>query len=70
MALGGTDSGEIHMARSGCPSMTVGVPSRYIHTNSCIMDYRDYSAAKDFALAFLRSMDAATLRDRILSFSR
>ncbi|HOX30799.1 MAG TPA: M42 family metallopeptidase [Spirochaetales bacterium] len=70
MALGGTDSGEIHTARSGCPSMTVGVPSRYIHTNSSIMDYSDYAAAKDFALAFVRSLDAAAYRDRILSYSR
>lgn len=70
LALGGTDSGEIHMSRSGCPSMTMGVPSRYIHTNSSIMDYRDYAAAKDFALAFARSMDAKTFQERILSFSR
>lgn len=70
MALGGTDSGEIHMARSGCPSMTVGVPSRYIHTNSSIMDYSDYEAAKDFALAFARSMSAEVLEGRIMPYSR
>ncbi len=70
MTQGGTDSGEIHVARSGCPSMTVGVPSRYIHTNSSVMDYRDYAAAREFALAFARSMDAEVFRDRILSFSR
>jgi len=70
MALGGTDSGEIHTSGSGCPSMTMGVPSRYIHTNSTIMDYRDYCAAKDFALAFLRSMNRETLEREIMSFSR
>ena len=70
MALGGTDSGEIHTARTGCPSMTVGVPSRYIHTNSSIMDYRDYAAAKDFALAFLRSIDRESYERDILSHSR
>jgi putative aminopeptidase FrvX len=70
MALGGTDSGEIHTARSGCPSMTVGVPSRYIHTNSSIMDYRDYAAAKDFALAFLRSLNRERYEKEILSYSR
>ncbi|MCE5256904.1 MAG: M42 family metallopeptidase [Spirochaetaceae bacterium] len=70
MALGGTDSGEIHMAGTGCPSMTVGVASRYIHTNSCIMDYRDYVAAKDFALAFVRSLDRETFEREIMSYSR
>ena len=70
MALGGTDSGEIHISRSGCPSMTMGVPSRYIHTNSSIMDYRDYQAAKDFALAFLRSMNREIFEREIMSYSR
>jgi putative aminopeptidase FrvX len=70
MALGGTDSGEIHMARSGCPSMTIGLPSRYIHTNSSIMDYRDYVAVKAFALAFVRSMNRETFERDILSYSR
>lgn len=70
MALGGTDSGEIHTSRSGCPSMTIGVPSRYIHTNSSIMDYRDYVAAKEFTLAFLRSLDRETFEREIMSYSR
>ncbi len=70
MALGGTDSGEIHTTRSGCPSITVGVPSRYIHTNSSMMTYDDYAAAKAFALAFLRSMDRAAYERDILSYSR
>jgi hypothetical protein len=34
------------------------------------MDYRDYVAAKDFALAFLRSLDRDTLEREILSYSR
>ncbi|PKL06639.1 MAG: peptidase M28 [Spirochaetae bacterium HGW-Spirochaetae-9] len=70
MALGGTDSGEIHTARSGCPSITLGVPSRYIHTNSSIMDYRDYAAAKEFSLAFLRSMNREVFERDIMSYSR
>lgn len=70
MALGGTDSGEIHTSRSGCPAMTIGVPSRYIHANSSIMDYDDYAAARDFALAACRRLDAAAFRDEILAYSR
>jgi putative aminopeptidase FrvX len=45
--------------------MTVGVPSRYIHTNSSIMDYRDYAATRDFALAFLRSLDRQVFEKEI-----
>ncbi len=61
MAAGSTDTGEIHLVRSGVPAITVGVPSRYIHTNSTIMDYRDYLAAKDFSLAVLRDLDAGRI---------
>jgi len=70
MTQGGTDSGEIHIAGTGCPSMTIGVPSRYIHTNSCIMDYRDYVAARTFALAFLRSLNRDVFGREILNYSR
>ena len=58
MAAGSTDTGEIHLVRSGVPAITIGVPSRYIHTNSTIMDYRDFRFAKDFTLAMLRDLDA------------
>lgn len=70
MAMGGTDSGEIHTARAGCPSITVGVASRYIHTNSSIMDYRDYDAAKAFSVAFLRSLNRENFEKEIMSCSR
>ena len=41
------------------------VHSRYSHTNSSIMDYRDYAAARDFALAFLRSLDRQVFEKEI-----
>lgn len=69
MALGGTDSGEIHTSRSGCPSMVIGVPTRYIHTNSSIMDFRDYLAAKDFVLAFARTMNRQLYEEKIMAYS-
>jgi hypothetical protein len=34
------------------------------------MDYRDYVAARDFALAFLRSLDRERYEKEILSYSR
>ena len=50
--------------------MPRALPSRYIHTNSSMMCYDDYAAAKDFALAFLRSMDREAYERDILSYSR
>ena len=37
-ALGGTDSGAIHMSRGGVPSVTVAVPCRYIHSPASILN--------------------------------
>jgi hypothetical protein len=41
------------------------VHSRYSHTNSSIIDYRGYAAARDFALAFLRSLDRQVFKKEI-----
>ncbi len=39
--IGGTDAGAIHLAREGVPSITVSVPSRYIHSPVSVLDLAD-----------------------------
>ena len=39
---GGTDSGAIHQARSGIPSVTVAVPTRYIHAPVGMIHLSDF----------------------------
>ena len=39
---GGTDSGAIHQARGGVPSVTVSVPVRYIHAPVSMMRLSDF----------------------------
>jgi endoglucanase len=39
--MGGTDAGAIHLARTGVPSVTVAVPSRYIHSPVCLLSLND-----------------------------
>ncbi|MBD3184568.1 M20/M25/M40 family metallo-hydrolase [Candidatus Poribacteria bacterium] len=39
---GGTDSGAIHRARSGVPSVTVAVPIRYIHSPVGMLNLKDF----------------------------
>ncbi len=53
--LGGTDSGAIHLARSGVPSVAVAVPCRYIHGPASILNLNDLDAT-------VRLMDAALRR--------
>ncbi len=40
--LGGTDAGAIHLAREGVPSVTVAVPSRYIHSPVALLSLEDF----------------------------
>jgi endoglucanase len=40
--VGGTDSGAIHRAREGVPSVTVAVPCRYIHSPVSLLSLDDF----------------------------
>ena len=40
--IGGTDSGAIHLARGGVPSVTVAVPCRYIHSPVALLSLEDF----------------------------
>ena len=52
---GGTDAGAIHLAKTGVPTVTVSVPSRYIHSPVSILSKRDFEdTVKLIASAFLR----------------
>jgi endoglucanase len=39
---GGTDAGAIHRARGGVPSVTVSVPTRYIHAPVGMIHVSDF----------------------------
>ncbi len=41
MAAGGTDSGAIHLTKEGVPSITLSIPTRYIHSTVETLDLRD-----------------------------
>jgi endoglucanase len=52
---GGTDAGPIQRSRSGVRSMTLSVPTRYIHTVTECTHKRDLQAAIDLLAAWLES---------------
>ncbi len=41
LANGGTDAGAINQTRAGVPSICLSIPTRYIHSPSEMVDYRD-----------------------------
>ncbi len=42
MKGGGTDASKISTSRIGAPSLSIGIPSRYIHSHTSMIHYDDY----------------------------
>jgi endoglucanase len=58
---GGTDAGRIHLTGQGVPSLSMGVPARYIHSHVSIIDRRDYEATVKLLVALVKRLDAKTV---------
>lgn len=58
---GGTNAAKVY-EEFGVPGIVIGVPVRYIHNCTCIMQYSDYEAAVSLALALLEKLDEETVR--------
>jgi putative aminopeptidase FrvX len=59
---GGTDCGKIHLHDRGVPSLTLGVPTRYIHSHTAIIDRRDFEAVVRLTTEIVKRLDAKTVR--------
>ncbi|MEA3408000.1 MAG: M42 family metallopeptidase [Chloroflexota bacterium] len=54
---GGTDAGAIHLAREGVPSVTVSVPSRYIHAPVSLLSLSDFDHTVQLLRAALYNLE-------------
>ncbi|GAA5513195.1 putative aminopeptidase YsdC [Deinococcus carri] len=54
LALGGTDGAAIQRSRAGVPSITLSIPTRYIHTIVEAVHTNDLRAGVDLLTAYLR----------------
>lgn len=54
LIAGGNDSGAIHVSRGGIRTCALSVPSRCLHSPSCIIKESDYEATKKLAYAVLK----------------
>jgi putative aminopeptidase FrvX len=54
---GGYDTGEVHVHRTGVPSVVIGWPTRYIHAHAGILAAEDYDAVVDLVVAFVERFD-------------
>jgi endoglucanase len=59
---GGTDAGRIHVTGEGVPSISMGVPARYIHSHVSIIHRRDYEQTVRLLVALVQRLDARTVK--------
>lgn len=54
---GGTDAARAQLHNDGVCVATIGMPARYIHSNTSMIHTDDYEAVKAMLLAFIRSLN-------------
>ncbi len=54
---GGTDAGAVHLVGAGVPSLTLGVPVRYVHSHHGIMHLDDYEYLVKLLTAVVQRLD-------------
>lgn len=54
---GGTDAGSIHVANEGIPTITIGVPLRYMHSNVSVLNIDDYTNSLRLITEIVRSLN-------------
>lgn len=60
---GGTDAGRVHLHARGVPSIVIGVPTRYIHSQAGIIHLDDYENAVRLVVEVVARLDAKTVKD-------
>jgi endoglucanase len=58
---GGTDAGRFHIYGQGVPSISMGVPARYIHSHVSIVDRRDFESTVRLLVAIIKRLDKKTV---------
>ncbi len=56
-SMGGNDSGKIHTTKSGCSTVTLSVPTRYIHSPVSVISKEDYDSTYKLLNAILPEID-------------
>ena len=55
---GGNNAGAVHLSKSGVPTLTVSLPTRYIHSPSCVANVNDLEAMQRFSLALINALSS------------
>lgn len=61
LSAGGTDSGEIHKVHDGVVTLTVSIPTRYIHSHYGIIHRKDFADTVKLLTEFARRTNSTTV---------
>lgn len=53
---GGTDAGAIHLSNIGIPTLILGIPARYIHSHTSVIDINDITATVELSLKVIENL--------------
>ncbi|HEX6971570.1 MAG TPA: peptidase M28, partial [Limnochordia bacterium] len=60
MPGGGTDAGKIHIFGEGVPTVSIGIPARYIHSHASVIHRDDFENTVRLMLALIERIDEKT----------
>jgi endoglucanase len=58
---GGTDAGRFHVNAAGVPSISMGIPARYIHSHVSIISRKDFEFSVRLLVALVKVLDKKTV---------
>jgi putative aminopeptidase FrvX len=59
---GWTDSGKIHITANGVPSLSIGIPTRYIHTHAAMIHRQDYEHTVHLMVEVIKKLDTEKVK--------
>ena len=62
---GGYDTGRIHLSRKGVPSLSIAIPTRYIHSHVGCLHRDDYDNSVKLLIALIKKLDAETVANLV-----
>ncbi len=61
LGFGGTDAGKIHLTGAGAPSLFIGIPTRYGHSQRAMIDLTDVENAVKLMVEMIKKFDSETI---------
>ncbi|MEG2789204.1 MAG: M42 family metallopeptidase [Romboutsia sp.] len=59
LPFGGTDASQMHVAHNGAPCISIGIPTRYIHSHASIIHKDDYDNTVKLISEFIKKLNSA-----------